>query len=530
MDYTNWISYFNLYSYYPNPYLWGPLMFFLVPLLLWFLATAFVRRRESSARYLAFIAGSDSRLSLSRLQALVWTLVIFGSFAAAMTIHIRILPLTQAEVDENKSNAATADKVAGSLKEELDKAETELKSFIDKKKIANDVLIEATAKLQSTVNHEAAPEQEDAARKELTTAQTNYETADSVFTAHAQEFEKLMKRAEAAKAKQAEMKDLASSSNWVLIPTSLLALAGIAIGSGVFSSVISAVNNEEKTATLTGIRKLDENEKKNSSSQGVANSKSINLLKITGTDLGKSGRVRLGWGNTTVSISILFWNENGTEIIADVPNGAYNALIVDTTNGKLSLGLKDQALDQKAVTENEIKKQQAEADKTTKMLQEKEGLLNTLKAGLQSLIDKNAPADQIAAANTAVATAQVDVQTQTGLLNGINSQITALQEQIRPGKVENLSLGNPISYYEFSDLFRDDKSPMRMDLMKFQMFGWTVVAISIYSWLFLSNLSNTIQSLPVLPESIVILTGLSQAGYLAGKGTSNIRANDEQKP
>lgn len=80
-------------------------------------------------------------------------------------------------------------------------------------------------------------------------------------------------------------------------------------------------------------------------------------------------------------------------------------------------------------------------------------------------------------------------------------------------------------FYEFSDLFRDDKNPNNMDLMKFQMFGWTVVAIVIYSFLFLNDLRANIESLPLVPESIVILTGLSQAGYLAGKGISNIESN-----
>ena len=62
-----------------------------------------------------------------------------------------------------------------------------------------------------------------------------------------------------------------------------------------------------------------------------------------------------------------------------------------------------------------------------------------------------------------------------------------------------------------------------MDLMKFQMFGWTIIAIFIYSWLFLSNLGSETASLPLVPQSIVILTGLSQAGYLGGKGVSSIQ-------
>jgi hypothetical protein len=40
--------------------------------------------------------------------------------------------------------------------------------------------------------------------------------------------------------------------------------------------------------------------------------------------------------------------------------------------------------------------------------------------------------------------------------------------------------------------------------------------------LFLNDLRTNLSSLPVVPQSIVILTGLSQAGYLTSKGVSNL--------
>jgi hypothetical protein len=64
------------------------------------------------------------------------------------------------------------------------------------------------------------------------------------------------------------------------------------------------------------------------------------------------------------------------------------------------------------------------------------------------------------------------------------------------GVVPNLSLAGTVSYYEFADLFRDDKNPRNLDLMKFQMFAWTFVAIFIYAWLFLSELHDHIETLP----------------------------------
>jgi hypothetical protein len=237
----------------------------------------------------------------------------------------------------------------------------------------------------------------------------------------------------------------AVSSNWVNIPGALLALAGIAIGSGIFSSLISAVNDEGKTACVNGIKKIDKTEFNDQIKYPkTQESQSNYLLKIIGTDMGESGKVRFGKSKVySVYAPILFWRSDGTEIIVDVPieGHPYKTIIVDTPNGKLSYTITD----------------------TT---------------------------DQAA-----------------GL---------------------NMTLGVGTYWYEFSDLFRDDKNPMNMDLMKFQMFGWTVVAIVVYSWLFLNDLRTDISTLPLVPESIVILTGLSQAGYLAGKGVAGVKLGTNQ--
>ncbi len=112
----------------------------------------------------------------------------------------------------------------------------------------------------------------------------------------------------------------------------------------------------------------------------------------------------------------------------------------------------------------------------------------------------------------------------------LDSQRTLVDVIDRNGKVSyrlegepnDFSLGLPIVNYEFIDLFRDDKNPQTLDTMKFQMFGWTLIAILIYGYLFLSSISASMTELPTVPESIVVLTGLSQGGYLAGKAVSNM--------
>ena len=367
----------------------GYWFFFLIPIALWFIGASFIRRKEFSAKYLAFVAGGDNRLSLSRLQAFAWTMVIFGSFFAAMAIHSPIPLINDAEVERLKSEAEF---------KEQDRANAQIR-------------LEAATKNQAVSNT-------DLTQNELKIARQNYEDT----------------------AKQAAIAKVnAKGNHWVEIPLSLLALAGIAIGSGIVSNFISAVNNEEKTACVTGLSPIAA-QVFNATHSDTAPTTSSRLLQIVGKELDKTGKVRLGKGRVhSVYASIVYWKSDGTEIVVEVPpNHPYDTLVVDTPNGKLCYELTD---------------------------------TSTVDAGI------------------------------------------------------NLQLGVGKYYYEFSDLFRDDKNPNNMDLMKFQMFGWTIIAILIYSWLFLGDMSKEISSLPIVPESIVILTGLSQAGYLAGKGVSNIGGN-----
>ena len=210
---------------------------------------------------------------------------------------------------------------------------------------------------------------------------------------------------------------------WIVIPNPLLALAGIVLGSGVFSSVISAVKEEKRTAEVTG---LDFKKP---------------VLTITGTALGKNrGAIRIvdstrkrlelsvsHWDDTQITLTIephietkLFSRAEAGAAVAET-----NTLIVDTENGKASYRF--------------------EFDGT------------------------------------------------------------------------QATLGRSILFYEFIDFFRNDSNPSILSIMKYQMFSWTLIAIVIYTFIFLSNPSNSISRLPELQSSFVILTGLSQAGYLGGK-------------
>ncbi len=253
--YENWLDYINLYHYYPNPYFWGALLFFLVPVVIWLIGTIFIKRPKISDKLLAFIAGGDNRLSLSRLQAFMWTLTIFGSFVAAMAIHTKITPLLEADQTRAKNDAQLLSDMKDSYKVSYDEAIAAFKQSGDKTK--------------------------------LDAAKDNYY--------------KVVQETDAAAN--------AADSGWVRIPPALLLLAGIAIGSGIFSSLISALNDEEKTACVTSIEHLSPNDFNDPAKYAeTVDSQSAELLRITGIDMGGVGKVRFGKSKVySVYAPILFW-------------------------------------------------------------------------------------------------------------------------------------------------------------------------------------------------------------------------------
>ena len=123
--------------------------------------------------------------------------------------------------------------------------------------------------------------------------------------------------------KEAADKALASY-RWVQIPPELLWLAGIALGSGVLSSMISSTNQESLTASITSV---------------VGNSTDTTIT-ITGDDFGSAGQVRINKHRVAVQT----WAADGTQIIATLPTaartlltkpGSEAMLVIDTSNGKL---------------------------------------------------------------------------------------------------------------------------------------------------------------------------------------------------
>jgi hypothetical protein len=360
-------------------------VFILVPILLWLLVVA-VTRKWKGKRVFAIISGSDNRLSLSRLQAFAWTMVLFGAYAAAMVGHLPITPTTagdQAAAQKAHDIAAAAVKTA---------EETVTQGRTD---VANAAVGDASAKsLAEDVLHEA--------ERKLN-----------------------LRKDEERRAHQ-----LLVHISWVIIPSTLLALAGISLATGVFASAISAGGDNGPPPSpqyvsgqlAAAVNPLQTDPK----SKIPAGSY---WLLIEGTHFGSGGQVRLD-GRPARQ---LFWGD-----------------------GAIGLDLDQTPLPKRLTID-------APAGKTTYLL-----------------------------------------------------------SYVNPGAPGTVSLGIEVSHFELADLIRDDTNPRVLALNKFQMLGWTIVAITLFIVIVWSQLgSGVLDRLPEVDSTLVALTGLSQLGYLGGKIVNN---------
>jgi hypothetical protein len=417
------------------PVFWGYLLFFAVPIVLWLVGAFAVKRRPLIVRLLSIIAGNDNRLSLSRAQAFAWTLVIFGSFAAAMSVHSHI---SMGSAIEARQRTDAAKRIFANAQDDLKISNAELADAKKRLDAATDVWTSADDKaihsrlFVTSVNGADKAAAEKRADDDKSAAGTLKDQRDDLEKSY---MAKLSARDHAQEElNKAEIAVNSNTTDWVQIPNTLLALAGIAIGSGVFSSLIAGANSDSKTACVISLKVVSPADLKGLFTD-VNVQASYQPMIIEGENLGTSGRVRAG----KLVLPLLYWSKDGKAIAVDISVLKISELkteplstniVIETANGKLAYGM---------------------------------------------IVDANGPL-----------------------------------------------LGLPVFVYDLADLFRDDKDPSVFSLMKFQMFGWTVVAIGIYSWIFLTNLSPQVSALPAVDQSIVLLTGLSQGGYLAGKAASNV--------
>jgi hypothetical protein len=397
----------------------GRIVFVIVPVALWLLFAVIVHRRGFWGKLLPLIAGRDNRLSLSRAQALTWSLVIFGSYAAAMAIHTPLRPARAEEVRHSDSLAVQARIRQRAAEDDFTRKAADTVNAARATSTARRDSAEAAIKADAGA--EDGPRQLARAEVALRVAQAR----EAIGRSEVRLAEAAVNAA-SADTRAAELR--VAELDWVEIPGVLLLLAGLTIGSGVLSSLISSATGENKTVCVLRIGEPTAAELAGWSLSGQARE----YLAIGGKDFGSTGRVRFGrvpegrrlvfavndFANTPV------WEDQ--RVVARLPSAAdYNVLVVDSPNGKVAFSIS--------------------------------------------------------------------------------------------GGPAGFTLGPARTWYEASDLFRDDKSPDHFDIMKFQMFGWTLIAVGAYVGQVWTSLSPTLTSLPAVDESIVALTGVSLAAYLGSK-------------
>jgi hypothetical protein len=382
--------------------------------------------RRDFFRPAGFVVGNDNRLSLSRLQAFVWSMAIFGTYAAAWRGHT---PVWSHATDRA---SITADSVAKHARDEAVLAHTNaVQAEIQTQIVAHRVRDEQ-ARIASLANSPGAD----------STLKTLRAQSSAVMSAARE----AGTQASAAALAAEELETDAARVQWVAIPAVLLALAGVSIGSGVIATLISSgTSSGVRPCVLSLAAEQYATLRVRYPKLGVPRNPNVTCVVINGTGLGNIGRVRF---NTDFA-DILFWADDGTTIVIVPPAEAdrkERTLVVDTANGKVAYGA----------------------------------------MGAMTTFDSSVP---------------------------------------------RVELGSATDYLEWSDLFRSDSDPTNVDLMKFQMFGWTLIAVSLYLWSFFSVVarqSAIVASLPPIDPSLVALTGVSQLAYLTNKGAQSTKAASDR--
>ena len=545
----------------------GILLFFVVPVLLWAAFIFAIKFSGTRVRPFGLLIGSDNRLSLSRAQALAWTLVIFGSWICATVIHRKInadhAPTDKAAADSSKAVAQKAVTDAKAKQQvaadQASKAARERDHFAKKedagatvydaalkaadreitaaKQAVADATVEWTARETELKSAPADKKKEiarDDAKTKLDQAMARQKSAEDSGKSIDEGRAKAQAALEASASNSKRDKEDAEADlqiaestlqgltdyDWVQIPAALLALAAIAIGSGVFSSLIAAVNSEESSASIAGIQSADLNvylqarREQPDLKQSVVKTILDRTRQIPDVDAATkaatAARNQADLDQTAAT--------NARKAADAAPA---DAALQDRAKEAEATAQKSKAAAQAAVQTRDEAELRAKGVPSVLVISgagmKKAGTVR-FKRTFATIREWSDDGTVVIADIPAKAAGPLVVDTGNGKLSyGLE------------GQTAKFSLGQPAFQFDASDFFREDKNPAHFDLMKFQMFGWTAIAILVYGWLFLTDLNDHIASLPTVDQTIVMLTGLSQAGYLTAKGISNVNKPDPTK-
>lgn len=474
----------------------GIWVFFGVPAVFMIILAVAAKSGNRKGSLFKVVVGSDNRLSLSRVQAFAWTMVIVASWVAAMAVHF---PLRS---DHAGGVLTKAEEEAKALDRKA-LAEADLKlSRLKMKPVDQDLQRKATA---DQVAFERAVRADREAHTEATKQEVDRTKGEANKSAKALEDFKLALAAQIREAETAlEVAQDKLRADWVQIPGELLALAGIAIVAGIFSSLLAADNSEAVSASVSNVETVRRSLVVKALERSLTDNRPIpQLIQVIKEELPTLAQAQTAQADA----------ERALKTAQDAAQSARNALAANPKDASLIAGAK--------LLIDSVETAQSTFDSRTKeleMLVDERVCLLFSGVGLkkQGIVTLNGKFARIQFWSEDGTTVIVDSDSQTPAKFSID---TAAGKIIRKFSVagNDIGLGENIEKIDFGDLLRDDKNPERFDLTKFQMFAWTIVAIGIYTFLFLKDLNPNMTTLPVVDQTIVILTGLTSGGYLAGK-------------
>lgn len=121
-----------------------------------------------------------------------------------------------------------------------------------------------------------------------------------------------------------------------------------------------------------------------------------------------------------------------------------------------------------------------------------------------------------------------DIPPNLYILMGINaaSAVTATAITLNTGTLTKGQVAGAPNW--FRDIFLDSQNTL--DLPRTQMFAWTLVILIGYLVVLASHFRHRQFTLPVLPEGLLVLMGISQGAYLGSKAVEDTGKKQTSKP
>lgn len=486
----------------------------LVVILVWLLSFWKKPRRKGAQRFFIIFGDSKNRLSLSRLQMLLWLVLLSSSFLAAAATHTKISVPAEEEVRRAKAEAQAGRKKVYEAQKTHEMAVEGAKRAAEAKTAAEREASDAEA-IAEVMNAQSEMTSE---AKAAAQAESVRKKADAQFKGalklRADQVEEQTRQAVADARSNAKILAAKTRHNvWPDLPRNLLAIFGISVGTYVISLLLSLLGDKGKSLPLlSGVL-----EKKDRQSYLKEAADSV-LKKRTEEATAASTKAAEDQEKQAAAKLKADAAPAGTAEKAALLADSYAATEV-ARRSKLD---ETRAVSAKSDAEEAVKDIERQAAENAG-----ESCLiiagNNLKKG--GLVEIGGKVVNIIEWNDEGTKIVVDLPTDTGSAKSLMVD-TANGRLCRALTLEpNVSLGNELFCYEFWDLLKDDINPELPDLMKIQLLLYTLIALITFGAILLTNLNNSVESLPSVPSSFIIFAVIISASYLFSKAITKLRCH-----